>query len=113
MKFEPPILLKRFCLDEAQRLECSTSNIYHRISHGGYRLRLLRVNRRVVFVCSAEERITAPLRRPGEISMKDFLAAESERSGLSRSGVAMRISRGMYRHLKLRRINRRVVFVKL
>lgn len=113
VRFEPPVPLKQFCAEEAQRLACSISNIYYRIGHGGYRLRLRRVNRRVVFVCTAVEKLAAPLIRSGEVTMKDFIVAEAARTGLSPSGVAMRISRGKYGHLKLRRVNRRVVFVKL
>jgi hypothetical protein len=113
MKFEPPILFKEFCLGEAERLGCSVRNVLHRVYHGRYQLDLRRVNCRVIFVCAAVEIPKTPPILPGEITMKDFLEAEASRIGLTRSAVANRISRGKYSHLKLRRVNRRVVFVKL
>lgn len=113
MTFNPPILFKEFCLNEAARLGCSVRNVLHRVYHGRYELDLHRVNCRVIFVCAAVEKPAAPRIRPGEVTMKDFMAAEAKRIGLTRSAVANRISRGKYSHLKLRRVNRRVVFVKL
>lgn len=112
-QFDPPVPFKAFCLDEATRIGCSVRNIMHRIYHGRYELQLRRVNCRVIYVCAAVEHPRIHRCQPGEVTMKDFMAAEAARLGLSRSAVANRISRGQYAHLNLRRVNRRVVFVKL
>ena len=47
---------------------------------------------------------------PGEISMKDFATREMEAHGISRPAVSMRLKRGHYPGLKIRRVNKRVLF---
>ncbi len=48
-----------------------------------------------------------------EIPLKQWIAEESQRSGKSERTVETRVKLGLYPNLKLRRVNRRVVFVVL
>ena len=48
-----------------------------------------------------------------EIPLKQWLHEEAERTGSTHKAVSVKFYRGRYPHLKLRRINARVVMVKL
>lgn len=48
-----------------------------------------------------------------EISMKQFVAKEAERLGVKSPAIFMRIKRGKYPDLKIRRVNARVVYVRV
>lgn len=50
--------------------------------------------------------------RPGEMPMKAWVMEEAERAGVTTSAIYMRIHRGCYLGLKVRRANSRIVFVK-
>lgn len=51
-------------------------------------------------------------RLPGEITHKAFCVDEAERRGVSPHAIQMRIMRGHYPQLKIRKVNRSVVYVK-
>lgn len=51
--------------------------------------------------------------RPGEVSMKEWRIAEAAAHGLTESAVAMRLARGAYPELNIRRVNPRRVFVSI
>ena len=51
--------------------------------------------------------------RPGEMFIGDWLVKEGAKLGLSGPAIRHRLKRGDYPHLKLRRVNARVVFVIL
>ena len=59
-------------------------------------------------------RVSTPpnLPRPGEIQLKSWLAAQAESRGVTAPAIWMQIARGKYPKLKLRRVNKRVVFVQ-
>lgn len=48
----------------------------------------------------------------GEISLKAWVHQEAARSKISPAGIFSRYYKGLYHHLKIRRANARVVFVK-
>lgn len=59
----------------------------------------------------AKDRATHLTIRPGEIRMKEWRQREAKLLGASENAVAMRLSRGQYPDLKIRRVNARVVYV--
>jgi hypothetical protein len=112
LTFNPPIPLKQFCVEEAARLTKSPQRIYGLIYRGDYRLKVWRKNPRVVFVVSATKVIPEP--QIGEVQLKDFLTSEAERIGCTTNAISMRVARGKYDDkLTFRRVNRRVIFVKV
>jgi|GEM_PF-5705859 len=48
-----------------------------------------------------------------EISLKQWVVEEAIRSELTLKAVRSRLARGKYPHLKIRRVNRRIIFVTL
>ncbi len=50
--------------------------------------------------------------KPGEVLLKEWVSGESGRLKIGYGGVMMRIHRGDYPLLSLRRVNARVIFVK-
>ena len=50
---------------------------------------------------------------PGEMRLKEWLAAEANRLGIDPDSVHMRLRRGKYPGLKLRRMNRQNIFVQV
>lgn len=59
------------------------------------------------------KRAKVPTPTPDEITMKQWQIEEAARIGLTRSAVAMRLTRGKYPHLQVRRVNRRVAYVRV
>ena len=51
--------------------------------------------------------------RPGEVQLKVWLQTEAARCGITESGVFQRLKRGKYPEVKVRRVNARVVFVRV
>lgn len=51
--------------------------------------------------------------RSNEFPLKHWVLGEAAREGVKESAIYMRIRRGKYPELKLRRVNQRVVFVQL
>jgi hypothetical protein len=51
--------------------------------------------------------------KKSEIPLKTWLYDEAQRLGISPVGVHHRLQRGHYPKLKLRRVNPRVIFVKV
>lgn len=60
----------------------------------------------------ATQRIPDYRPRPGEMPMKQWRVLQAELTGLSPITIAMRLRRGKYPDLKIRRVNKRVVYVK-
>lgn len=50
---------------------------------------------------------------PTEIPLKQWLAEEGARLSLTPQAIHMRVQRRMYPKLKIRHVNKRVVFVRL
>jgi hypothetical protein len=50
---------------------------------------------------------------PGEIQMKNWISEQRSDTGLTKSAIVMRLKRGKYPNLTLRRVNQRVVFVRV
>lgn len=115
---EGEVSIKEFMLTESQRYGVSVDTIGNWIYGRGSRcyrnLRLRRVTRRRVFVNPhATLSLKGGTLRPGEVSWKEFLISEAGRCGVKPATIAMRIYRGKYPSLKLRRLNQRRVFVKV
>ena len=77
------------------------------IAQLGRNAREMIYRRRVLTAAATEE-----LRRRGMIQYKEWRIDEAERLGVTPSCIAGRIARGEYDNLKIRRVNKRVVFVK-
>lgn len=60
-----------------------------------------------------KHRPPTPMPQDGEVSMKEWMISESQRLGIKPNGVYMRLMRGWYPDLKIRRVNKRVAFVKI
>ena len=48
-----------------------------------------------------------------ELTMKQWRLAEAARWGVGEHAIAMRLKRGQYPLLKVRRVNKRIVFVEV
>lgn len=48
-----------------------------------------------------------------EVTMKEWLYREAKRDGVTEDAIVQRLTRGCYPELKFRRVNQRVVFVKV
>ena len=48
-----------------------------------------------------------------EIPMKQWRFDQAKREGRSENNIAQRLGKGLYPNLKVRRVNKRVVFVKI
>jgi len=72
--------------------------VHHRMQRGDYQER---------------QRSVKPLPLPGEISLKEFVSNESRRLRICASAIFMRIGRGKYPNLQIRRATARTVFVKV
>lgn len=113
------ITLKQFAHEEAARCHLSAAGIYTRIYGGLYPgIRLERKSARVVIVLNRPEfkgkKVPATLpakAATGEITMKEWRMQEAQRLGIVESAVAMRLMRGFYPDLNIRRINGRARFV--
>lgn len=53
------------------------------------------------------------MKAPVEIPMKQWRMEQAEREGCCENNIALRLARGKYPDLKIRRVNKRVVFVKI
>jgi len=53
------------------------------------------------------------MKTPTEVPMKQWRMEQAVREGCSESHVSMRLAAGAYPNLKIRRVNARVVFVKV
>jgi hypothetical protein len=51
--------------------------------------------------------------KPKEIPLKEWVAEEAIREGVTINAIHFRIKRGHYKTLELRRVNPRVVYVKV
>lgn len=108
--------LKDWISEESERRGIAPSSLYKDIERKRYPgLKLRRVNSRVVFVKCDGTHLNAYTERhpssPDEVPFKEWITAEAKRAGVTASAIYNRISRGEYPDLKLRRVNRRVVFV--
>lgn len=50
--------------------------------------------------------------RRGELRLKDWTSTEAQRAGVTPEAIVARIKNGRYPSLKVRRLNKRVVFVR-
>jgi hypothetical protein len=107
MTFNPPITMKHFCLQWAEAQGVTRNCIFNRIRRGQIVLKVRRENARVVWVLAAE-----PALEPGEIRLKSFCQAEAARLKCGMTNIYMRIRRGKYPRLKMRRLTARIIFVK-
>lgn len=104
-----------FKRSEAVRCGVSTSVIYERIMAGKYPgLKVRRAHSRCIYVMAPQvmPRLeNEPFR--GEVALKDWVAMEAVRRGVSVNAIYNNLSRGKYPGLEFRRVNQRVVFVKI
>lgn len=107
------ITLKQWIADEAQRIGITESGVIKRMyKNGQYRdLKKRYRNKRTVLV---PDKHTTPSNgpHPEEITHKAFCIGEAERLGVTPHAIQMRILRGRYQNLKVRKVNRHVVYVK-
>lgn len=109
--------LVHFINAEVARCGVSWQRIYARLMAGKYvGVTIRRPAPRVTFVSGAiaqPELLMVNVAQPGEVSLKEFVAAEAARLELTDGAIYMRLKRGMYPGLEFRRVNQRVVFVKV
>lgn len=109
------ILLKNFIASESKRCGKCYQVIYERIRNGGYPgIGIRRAGTRTIFVrvnylpvLSADD--NSP--RLGEISLKEFVMAESAKAGLTQTSIHQRIARGRYLGVSFRENRAGSVFV--
>lgn len=108
------IALKQWRVEEAKRLGISEAGVKDRIAGGKYPDMPKRyLNKRIAMVPADYRSGNPDLPKPNEITLKEWTVAEAGRLGVSKRAVEARRERGSYPRLKLRRINSRVVYVKV
>ncbi len=116
MTTQTEMSMKQWRYQEALRCGVSPDAIAYRVSSGKYPgLKVRRVNDRVVMVDAQRSAVPVNrnLPRPGEIQMKVWREAESRRLGVGEGAIAMKLNRGGYPELRVRRVNKRVVYVMI
>ncbi len=113
------ITMKQWRYDEAIRRGVAPSTVSSDLSRGHYSgLKTRWVDGRSMMVdASAAVLKNHRTRLTGlavnELPMKEWVAREAERLGKKPAAVIMRLARGKYPGLKIRRVNSRVVFVEI
>ena len=108
------IAYKEWVAEEAQRTGRKVSTIYHDVLNGIYKgIRLRAVNERVIFVqlpapprsvnviFVQDKAVSIPV---GAISIKQWMVEESERLGIAKVSVFMRLTRGKYPNMERIRV---------
>lgn len=108
----PEIYYKQWLREAAEREGVCIETIARRVAKFGLPRR--RVNSCVIFVQENQPPPPDPRApRPGEISFADWKRAEAARYGLTISAINMRLARGKYPGLRLRRVTRTFSCVQL
>ena len=107
------MILKQWLALEALRqrvtFQCIQARYYRQDRYPN--IKLNRVNPRVLIVLNPDckDRLSPS---DNEVTLKQWVVSESERDNVSPHAIHMRIQRGKYPNLILRKINRRVIFVR-
>jgi hypothetical protein len=114
---EGEIRLAEFIRSEMVRCNVSKQVVYERLMAGHYiGVTVRKAAPRVTFVSAPSavpnlSLVNKP--QPGEVALKDWVSQEAARRNAVEETVYSRLRRGLYPWLELRKVNQRVVFVKV